>query len=309
MGIRDINRRQLLVRAAATAASLSLAVSITAASRKAQAKVQPTPNPEDDNEILNVLLNAEYDAIATYTAGAGIIDNDTDTPEPTRALVTDVALHFQDQHKAHAAALKKLIEDNDGTPVDDPEAPTLPDSFPAATATTTDVLKLAADKEKQAAVAYATVMKSISTQTAAKLVAAIGAVETQHFVVLYLLVEGLIEANENTAASPTLVVPAAFVLDVGANGTTNLEDFPALDELLSSTRRERRKQGGRHGTRTGESNDEEPRRAHLSRGIERRGREGRDPVRTEARASSGARVGRARRGRCALQRSCRRVRR
>jgi hypothetical protein len=29
-----------------------------------------------------------------------------------------------------------------------------------------------------------------------------------------------------------LVVPAAFILDVGAAGTVNLENFPELDELL-----------------------------------------------------------------------------
>ncbi|HYO94409.1 MAG TPA: hypothetical protein VER33_07845, partial [Polyangiaceae bacterium] len=108
-----------------------------------------------------------------------------------------------------------------------------PASFPAATAGTTEVMLLAADQEKQAAVAYASVMKVISTQTAAKLVASIGAIETQHFVVLYLLVEGLIGANDGTAMNPTLVVPAAFVLDVGAAGTINLEDFPALDALLA----------------------------------------------------------------------------
>jgi rubrerythrin len=222
----------MLVRAAATAASLSLAVSMTAASRTARAKVAPEPSPENDNDILNVLLNAEYDAIATYTAGAGIIADDTETAQATRDIVTDVAVHFQSQHKDHAAALKKLIQDNDGTPVTQSATPHIPDSFPASPRTT-DVLKLAADKEKQAAVAYAGVMAQISTATAAKLVASIGAIETQHFVVLYLLVEGLIEANEVTAMYPERIVPAAFVLNVGASGTTNLEDFPALDTLLT----------------------------------------------------------------------------
>ncbi|MGC4093157.1 MAG: ferritin-like domain-containing protein [Polyangiaceae bacterium] len=233
MEIREISRRQMLVRAAATAASLSLAVSITAASRRAHAKVDPAPDAAKDNEVLNALLSAEYDAIATYTAGAAIIAADAATPQATRDVVTDVAVHFQSQHKDHAAALKKLIEANGGTPVADSAKATLPASFPAATAGTTEVMKLAADKEKQAAVAYATVMQSISTQSAAKLVASIGAIETQHFVVLYLLVEGLIAANDGTAMNPTLVVPASFVLNVGASGTTNLETFAALDTLLT----------------------------------------------------------------------------
>lgn len=230
MQSHGISRRQMIVRSAATAASLGLAMSVTMASHKARARVDPTPDPEADNDTLNALLAAEYDAIATYTAGAGIIATDTATPEATRTVVTDVAVHFQSQHMQHAAALKKMIEDNDGTPVDDSGTPTLPDSFPAE-ATTTDVIKLAADKEKQAAFTYAQVMASISTQTAAKLVASIGAIETQHFVVLYLLAEGLIEANDGTAMNPTLVVPAAFVLDQG-DDSANLENFAALDELL-----------------------------------------------------------------------------
>ena len=232
MPLNDITRRQMLVRAAATATALGLAVSINTASRRAEAKVNPVPSPTKDNDVLNALLTAEYDAIATYTAGAGIIGADSATPQATRKVVTDVAVHFQDQHKLHAAALAKMITANGGTPVTDSMKAKIPASFPAA-ATTTDVMKLAADKEKHAAVAYVQVMKSISTQTAAKLVAAIGAVETQHFVVLYLLVEGLIAANDTTAMKPTLIVPAAFVLDVGPMGDTNLEKFPALDTLLA----------------------------------------------------------------------------
>jgi hypothetical protein len=35
-----------------------------------------------------------------------------------------------------------------------------------------------------------------------------------------------------TGQSPELIVPAAFVLDVGGNGTQSLETFAALDALL-----------------------------------------------------------------------------
>ena len=229
----SLARREMLVRSAATAAGLSLSISLSAASRKAQAKVDPEPNPKNDNVTLNALLSAEYDAIATYTAGAGIIAADSATAQATRDTVTSVAVHFRAQHTQHAAALRRLIQDNDGTPVADTGKPKLPGSFPAATANTTDVIKLAADKEKQAAFTYAQVMRSISTQTAAKLVAAIGAVETQHFVVLHLLAEGLISATAKTAMNPALVVPAAFILDVGGQGTLNLEKFSALDDLLA----------------------------------------------------------------------------
>lgn len=226
----DLTRRQALVRAAATATGLGLAISFSAASRRARAA---TPEPEGaaDNDALNALLKAEYDAIATYTAGAGIIDADANTPQATRDVVTAVAVHFRDQHRQHAAALAHLIEDNDGTPVVDDMKAKLPDSFDDMT--TSGVIKLAADKEKQAAVAYTNVMSAIGGAAAAKLIASIGAVESQHFVVLYLLAEGLIAANDMTAMSPELVVPAAFVLDVGGSGTLNLENFAALDELLA----------------------------------------------------------------------------
>ena len=230
-----ITRRDMIVRSTATAAGLSLTLALTSAGRKAQAKVDPKPDPNADNTILNALLAAEYDAVATYNAGAGIIAADSATPQATRDLVTSVAVHFRDQHSQHAAALKKLLEANGGSAVADPGSPKLPSSFPASTANTTDVIKLAADKEKQAAFTYAQVMASISTQLAAKLVASIGAVETQHFVVLYLLAEGLITTTDKTAMSPTLVVPAAFVLDVGGADALNLEKFAALDELLALT--------------------------------------------------------------------------
>ncbi|MEY4583153.1 MAG: hypothetical protein RL701_7856 [Pseudomonadota bacterium] len=229
----ELSRRELMVRSAATAAGLSLAISLSTASRKAQAAVDPKPDAAEDNKTLNALLAAEYDAIATYTAGAGLIAKDTATPEATRKLVTDVAVHFQDQHKQHAAALKKLIEDNGGTAVAQSDTPKIPDKFPKSDITTTHVIQLAADKEKQAAYTYAQVMNAISTQAAAKLVASIGAVETQHFVVLYLLAEGLIKTTDATAMNPSLVVPAAFILDVGGANTLNLEKFDALDKLLA----------------------------------------------------------------------------
>lgn len=229
----EMTRRTMLARSAALAAGMGLAVSALSHQRKALAQVDLAPDPSKDNELLNALLKAEYDAVATYNAGAGIIAADMVTDKATRDTVTGVAVHFRDQHSQHAAALKKLIEANGGTAVGNVEKPSLPASFPIATATTTDVIKLAADKEKQAAYTYAQVMANISTQVAAKLVASIGAVETQHFVVLYLLAEGLISATAKTGTSPTLVVPAAFILDVGGAGTQSLESFAALDELLA----------------------------------------------------------------------------
>lgn len=229
----ELSRRQLLVRSAATAAGLSLSLSILGA-KKAHAAIDPAPNPTADNMQLNALLKAEYDAIATYTAGATIIAADATTDAGTKDTVTKVAVHFLGQHQDHANALKKLITDTGGMPTVQSMTPQIPAAFSAAAQTTTNVIKLAADKEKAAAFTYAVVMQSISTQVAAKLVAAIGAVETQHFIVLYLLAEGLITANAATNSMATLVVPASFILDgVGVAGTTSLSNSPALDAALA----------------------------------------------------------------------------
>jgi rubrerythrin len=236
MTSNGMTRRELFARSAATAASISLAISINAAARKVQAKVDPPVNASKDNDTLNALLNAEWDAIATYTTGAGIIDGDTtdssDAAVKTRALVKKVALHFQSQHQDHANALKKLIQDNGGTPAEQTTVPQIPGSFPKTGATTADVIKLGADKEKAAAYTYADVVKTLSTQAAAKLAASIGGVETQHFVVLYLLAEQLIAPTASTDMNAALVVPASFILDAGVDGTAHLDNLPALDALL-----------------------------------------------------------------------------
>ncbi|HEY6878738.1 MAG TPA: ferritin-like domain-containing protein [Polyangiales bacterium] len=229
----ELTRRQLLARAAATATGLSLSMSMLASARRAQALVDPPPNPTADNVKLNTLLAAEYEAIAAYTAGAQIVGADTATGAAVRTTVTNVATHFRQQHVEHAAALKALIEANGGTAVTDSMHASIPASFTNSSPNTISVIKLAADKEKAAAILYASVMQTISTAAAAKLVAAIGGVEAQHFVVLYLLAEGLVQATPKASEMATLVVPASFVLDVGGTGTLNLENFPALDQLLT----------------------------------------------------------------------------
>src|SRR5262249_13416665 len=144
-----------------------------------------------------------------------------------------VAVHFQGQHKDHAAALKVMIEAKGGTAAEDTMMANIPASFDDQT--TAGVMKLAADKEKHAAIAYANVMKTISKQGAATLVASIGAVETQHYVVLQLLISGLIEPNDKTAMSPELIVPASFVLEVSGSNAMSLENNAALDALLALT--------------------------------------------------------------------------
>lgn len=233
MQSNGLTRRQTLVRAAAAAASISMAATILSMTRRARAEVDPPPDPEADNAILNSLLTAEYDAILTYQAGGAIIASDAETPTPVKQVVTAVALHFLDQHEQHRDALIALIEANGGEPAEEPEEPVIPDSFPNGPHTP-DVIKLASDKEQAAAHTYILALKTISTQAAAKLITSIGGTETQHFVVLRGLADGLIAPTESTLGGANSVVPAGFILDnVGPDGAANLENNLALDALLA----------------------------------------------------------------------------
>ncbi len=213
---QGLTRREALARAAATAAGIGLLATVSLKARIAEAKVDPAPDPAKDVEILNALLNAEYDAIATYTAGVGILTNDANKGTSGPALL--VGGHFVAQHQQHRDALIKLITTLKGTPAPEVTTPTLPASFKAilATATTTDVIKLACDKEAAAGRTYAEVVGQLTTQTAAALAASIGGVETQHFVVLFLLASGLIVPGPaiKGQAEANLVVPGDFMVPV-----------------------------------------------------------------------------------------------
>lgn len=213
---QGLTRREALARAAATAAGIGLLATVSLKARIAEAKVDPAPDPAKDVEILNALLNAEYDAIATYTAGVGILTNDQNKGTSGAALL--VGGHFVAQHQQHRDALIKLITSLGGTPAPENTTPTLPNSFKAilATATTVDVIKLACDKEAAAGRTYAEVVGQLTTQTAAALAASIGGVETQHFVVLFLLASGLIVPGPaiKTQADANLVVPGDFMVPV-----------------------------------------------------------------------------------------------
>ena len=85
-----------------------------------------------------------------------------------------------------------------------------------------NVIYLAANAEKAAAVAYANILKQVGSQTSAALIASIGGVETQHYVVLSLLAKG--EVAPGMMAMPGDVVPVSFTTSVG-NQTTGLESL------------------------------------------------------------------------------------
>ncbi|HET9932392.1 MAG TPA: ferritin-like domain-containing protein, partial [Polyangiaceae bacterium] len=150
MKTRDLSRREVLVRAAVGVASLNVAAALTALSRTARAD----DDGEGDVGQLNVALGAEYEAIATYTSAAPLLAQDATMTKAARDALAALTAQFQAHHVEHAAALKKLIQSSGGTPRADSGKPNLPASFPTA-AKAMDVVKLAADREKHAAIAYA----------------------------------------------------------------------------------------------------------------------------------------------------------
>jgi hypothetical protein len=208
------DRREAVGGIAALAAGVAVAIALGTRTAQASGSADVTP--------LNALLQAELNAIDTYTAGAGLLSK-PDSSDPNIAIaptVLAVAVHFQSQHKDHATALTTLIKSSGGTPVTKGMAQ-IPSGFKASVI---NVIRLAANAEKAAAIAYIEALKAITSGTAATLAAAIGGVEAEHFVVLYSLANGLIQGAANTKSMTTSVVPTSFIIKVGS-GTTGLDSL------------------------------------------------------------------------------------
>jgi hypothetical protein len=211
----DVSRRDVLKGATALSAGVALVSVLKPGTAHAQ--------PMQDLTLLNALLAAEYGAIAAYTAGAGILmappSGDPQASVAPAALA--VAVHFQSQHREHAVKLAGLITAGGGTPVAESSVMfTPPMGFRAGVL---NVIRLACNAEKGAAIAYADTLKSLSSQASAEVVAAIGGVETQHFIVLYLLATGIV--SPAPGVMPADVVPQAFTSRLGS-GTMGLQDVP-----------------------------------------------------------------------------------
>ncbi len=181
--------------------------------------------PSGDLDTLNGLLEDELNAVDTYTAGAGILMKPPsgDPNEAIASIVLAVAGHFQSQHKDHASALSSLVSKGGGRPVTTGSAQ-IPKGFKPSVL---NVIRLAANAEKAAAIAYTAALKSLGAGTAATLAAAIGGVEAEHFVVLYSLAKGLVEGTTTTMGMASAVVPTSFLIKVGSgpSGLDGLSDF------------------------------------------------------------------------------------
>lgn len=177
--------------------------------------------------ILNALLSAEWAAIAAYTAGAGILSAPpaNDPLASSAPVFLAVATHFQTQHKAHADALGTAITTLGGTPVAQSSVTfTPPTGF---TASVTNVLKLAANAEKAASIAYnGTVPQLPVTGDLRFLAGSILGDETQHFVLLYSILQGVAAAGPNIATGTNQIAPTDFTSTVGSDaGLQSVADF------------------------------------------------------------------------------------
>jgi bacterioferritin (cytochrome b1) len=213
----DQDRRKAVEGVAMAATGLALALAL--GTRPAWA------GGSTDVDALNALLQAELNAIDTYTTAAGVLMSPaaSDPDAKIAPTVLAVAVHFQSQHKDHASALTSLIKSSGGTPISTGAAQ-IPTGFKASVL---NVLRLAANAEKAAAIAYVQALKAITSGTAATLAAAIGGVEAEHFVVLYSLAKGLIAGTASTAPMAASLVPTSFIVQVGAEttGLDSLSDF------------------------------------------------------------------------------------
>ncbi len=184
------------------------------------------PNP--DITPLNALLTAEYEAIKAYEAGATILrmppTNDPQASSSAPLLV--IAMNWQNHHRTHATQLASLITSIGGTPVTEASVSfTAPTGFSASVG---NVLRLAANKERAAAVAYNTAIKSLKATTSRFLAGTIEGDETQHFIVLYALLKGIVSADPaGLITNINEVVPKPFVAQVGTdmNSLQSIADF------------------------------------------------------------------------------------
>jgi len=215
----DHNRRRAVEAALAAAAGFALATLVP--SRRALAGRAGLAAAVSDVDSMNALL----DAIATYTSDAAVLTS-ADASDPNAAIaptVLAVATQFQSHHKDHAAALTSLIKASGGTPVASGTAQ-IPTGFKPSVL---NVIGLAANAERAAAIAYVSTLKTLSSTSAATLAASIGGVEAEHFVFLYALADGLLQGTALTTAMATSVVPTSFIVQVGA-GTSGLDGLTAF---------------------------------------------------------------------------------
>lgn len=206
--MNTLGRRSLLKGAATATAALALTEACSA----------PSTNTDGGDAVdiaaLNALVAAEYKAIDAYAQGAVVLQADSSA---LGQLSLAVAGEFKKDHTEHVALLVQLVAQLGGTPATSADNTfTLPTGF---NATTMNVLKLAANEERRAAIAYNQVLKGLSSQNHRFIAAAIQGDESAHYAVLVALIEGLaVPTAALTTAVADQVVPRAWASNTSAFG-------------------------------------------------------------------------------------------
>lgn len=190
------------------------------------------PNP--DIVPLNALLTAEYKAVKAY---ADVLPTLQTPPagDPLAAngpALSVIATAWQGHHQAHATQLAAAITAIGGTPVTEASAMfARPEGFTPHVA---NVLKLACNTEKAAAIAYNRAVKALSSTGNRFLAGTIEGDETQHFIVLYTLLKGVVAAvPAGLITNISEVVPKAFVARTSASDMNSLQSV--ADFTFSAT--------------------------------------------------------------------------
>lgn len=217
--LNHLSRRDAVLT---SAAGLGIAaVALTSGVARAQSA--------DDSAVLKALIKAERNAIKTYEAGAGVIDAapPTDGLNAYRGIVKAIALHFRAQHVDHEAKLVKYLTSQGGT--DDVGAGTaqIPSGF---VANIKNVVDLATNAERAAAIAYTDVQKSITKAENAELAAAIGSDETMHFVVLQLVARGFVVPAAATQGKTADELASAAAKFAARSFVVTIDGAPGLDD-------------------------------------------------------------------------------
>jgi hypothetical protein len=220
MSNQEPSRRDALRGGTSLLAGAGVALAASAIGREAQAQ------GTGDVATLNGLLRAEYEAQQAYDLAAGYLMN-PDMADPgiaTAPVARLVAGLYRSQHSDHSGRLVRLIQSLQGTPV--PQAMVVFAPPATFTRTTLNFVRLACNKEKAAAIAYVNALKTLANATAAELAAAIGGVETQHFIALHLLLKGVVGAGPAAMTMINELSPRAVVAIEGESADlSTVSDF------------------------------------------------------------------------------------
>lgn len=215
----DVSRRDAVLRVVAGLGIGAIALRSTTAAAQAS----------DDLAVLKALIRAERNAIKTYEAGAGVIDAATNV-DPLfsfAGIIKAIALHYRQQHVDHEAKLVKYLTNQGGS--DDVGAGTaqIPAGF---VGNIKNVVDLATNAERAAAIAYTDVQKSLNNADNAELAAAIGADETQHFVVLQLVARGFVVPPNSVANQPAAALADTARKFAPRSFAVAIDGAPGLDD-------------------------------------------------------------------------------